>query len=235
VSSEGRELERTLLERTSASLHVLVTADALVPTSVQCPLNSGIVAAMDTAPRAGHSTDGLGERLRDARERQGIGVRELARRVGVSASLISTVETGKSTPSVSTLWAIAGELGLPLSRIFDGPSPRSPVQLATSRPSVQLDTGVVWERLTPEQDAEVDFVLVRYPPGGASTCSETLMRHAGREYGYVVSGRLRVSIGFDDYELGRGDSIVFDSAHPHRLATIGDEPVEAVWFVLGRH
>jgi quercetin dioxygenase-like cupin family protein len=51
----------------------------------------------------------------------------------------------------------------------------------------------------------------------------------------VLSGRLRVSLGFDEeHELGPGDSIAFDSLRPHRLENAGDEPVHAVWFVAGR-
>jgi mannose-6-phosphate isomerase-like protein (cupin superfamily) len=60
------------------------------------------------------------------------------------------------------------------------------------------------------------------------------MRHNGTEYGYILSGRLQVSLGFDTYEIGPGDTIAFDCTQPHRFATIGDEPVEAVWFVVGR-
>jgi mannose-6-phosphate isomerase-like protein (cupin superfamily) len=61
------------------------------------------------------------------------------------------------------------------------------------------------------------------------------MRHMGREYGLVLSGRLRVTIGFDEeHELGPGDSIAFESSRPHRLENAGSEPVEAIWFVVGR-
>jgi mannose-6-phosphate isomerase-like protein (cupin superfamily) len=60
------------------------------------------------------------------------------------------------------------------------------------------------------------------------------MRHSGYEYGHVVSGRLGVTIGFDTYELGPGDSISFDSTMPHRLFTVGREPAHAIWFVVGR-
>ena len=61
------------------------------------------------------------------------------------------------------------------------------------------------------------------------------MRHMGREYGLVLSGRLRVIIGFDEeHELGPGDSIAFESSRPHRLENAGSEPVEAIWFVVGR-
>jgi mannose-6-phosphate isomerase-like protein (cupin superfamily) len=60
------------------------------------------------------------------------------------------------------------------------------------------------------------------------------MTHGGKEYGYVSSGTLGVRVGFDEYELGPGDSIAFHSSSPHRLWSIGDEPVHAVWVVIGR-
>ena len=207
--------------------------------------------------------DDLGKRLREARESRNIGLRELARRLGVSPSLISQIETGKSEPSINTLFAIVGELELPVNEIvFDsqrssGPSiaktaspladaaagteqlvpaepPNSPVQRSTNRTSISLESGVSWQRLTAQPDHDVDFLYLRYPAGSESTPSHSLMRHNGTEYGYIVKGRLEVSIGFDNYELGPGDTISFDCTQPHRFATIGDETVEAVWFVVGR-
>ena len=60
----------------------------------------------------------VGQRLRDERQRQRIGLRELARRVGVSASLISQIELGRATPSVGTLYAIVNELDMSLDELF---------------------------------------------------------------------------------------------------------------------
>jgi mannose-6-phosphate isomerase-like protein (cupin superfamily) len=60
------------------------------------------------------------------------------------------------------------------------------------------------------------------------------MRHHGREYGYVMSGTLGIQIGFQEYEVGPGHSIAFDSTTPHRLFNKGNVPVRAVWFVVGR-
>jgi hypothetical protein len=50
----------------------------------------------------------------------------------------------------------------------------------------------------------------------------------------VLEGRLEVRIGFEEHVLEPGDSISFDSTIPHRLANVGDVPVRAIWFVLGR-
>lgn len=217
-----------------------------------------------TADRQSLRND-LGHRLREAREQKKIGLRELARRLGVSASLISQIETGKTEPSINTLFAIVSELELSVNEIvFNSerdagstsrtdaapaqdisasrrtaePDPadafNSPVQRSTNRTSIRLESGVSWQRLTAQPDHNVDFLYLRYPPGSESTPAHSLMRHSGTEYGYILSGRLQVSIGFDTYEIGPGDTIAFDCTQPHRFATIGDETVEAVWFVVGR-
>lgn len=212
----------------------------------------------------------LGHRLREAREQKKIGLRELARRLGVSASLISQIETGKTEPSINTLFAMVSELELSVNEIvFDsrvdaepapsggedaaapqadngrvasprtgapGPAeaPGSPIQRSTNRTSISLESGVSWQRLTAQPDHKVDFLYLRYPPGSESTPADSLMRHNGTEYGYILSGRLQVSIGFDTYEVGPGDTVAFDCTRPHRFAAVGDEAVEAVWFVVGR-
>jgi len=193
-------------------------------------------------------SQGLGSRIRVERGKAGMSVRELARRVEVSHSLISQIERGNVTPSVATLWSIATVLGLSVAELFSdvsgdaarGDGRRSdgrkagPIQPHETRTSITLAEGVRWERLTASSDDEVDFVYVVYPVGSSSCDENALIRHGGREFGYVISGRLGVRIGFDDYEVGPDDSISFDSTIPHRLYTIGDEPVRAIWMVLNR-
>ncbi len=99
---------------------------------------------------------------------------------------------------------------------------------------INLASGVRWERLTPHSDRDVEFLYVVYPVGAASCAEDALMTHGGKEYGYVSSGTLGVRVGFDEYELGPGASIAFDSSSPHRLWAVGDEPVHAIWVVIGR-
>jgi transcriptional regulator with XRE-family HTH domain len=189
----------------------------------------------------GFETSKVGGRLRAERERRGIGLRELARRVGVSPSLVSQIELDRVNPSVSTLYAIVTELGLTMSEVFGEQPEERVVQrregLAESpdtRRVIHLASGVRWERLTPASDRDVEFLYVVYPVGAASCPEDALTTHGGREYGYVSSGTLGVQVGFEQYELGPGGSIAFDSSSPHRLWTIGDDPVHAIWVVIGR-
>lgn len=191
--------------------------------------------------------DRIGDRLRLERTQAGISQRELARRLGLSASMISQIESGLSKPSVGTLYAIVTELNLSLDRVIrgedyeqaglpDGPTPptSSPKVTPSERQAIELASGVRWEELTAESEDGVDFLHATYEVGGSSTPDQSLMRHHGREYGYVMSGVLGIQIGFQEYVLEAGDSIAFDSTRPHRLYNRGEAPVHAIWFVVGR-
>jgi transcriptional regulator with XRE-family HTH domain/quercetin dioxygenase-like cupin family protein len=264
---------------------------------------------------------GLGPRLRLVRENRTLSVRELARRVGCSASLVSQVERGLSVPSVGVLYALASELdcsldfllfgtgaeaeppggaaggagaraadgellasvaasgvagqrpGEPLggfrgqvparthseetmvtrgevpapahseetvvtrgevpavARGPDAPRPDGVVQRGCDRRIIDLASGVRWERLTPGADDRLEFLEVIYSPGGHSTDERRPLRHEGREYGLILSGTLRASVGFETYTLNPGDSIAFDSSTPHEYWNTTGDYVYAVWVV----
>jgi transcriptional regulator with XRE-family HTH domain len=189
----------------------------------------------------------LGVRLREGRERKAFTVRGLARYVGVSPSLVSQIERGKVMPSVGTLYAIANQLELVVDDLFrDAGAPRSdrgrgagdgadPVQRAHDHSTIRLAEGVRGERLTPTPDPEVEFLKVVYEVGAESCGEASPIRHRGSEYAYMLSGRLGLKIGFEQFELGPGDSITFDAQMPHRLWTIGKKHAEAIWVVYNRH
>ena len=194
---------------------------------------------------------GLGPRLRLVRGSRRLSVRELARRVGCSASLISQIERGVSVPSVGVLYSLATELGSSLDYLLFGsgagpasdagpavaPEPREApppaiVQRGCDRRIIDLASGVRWERLTPQPEAMTDFLEVIYSPGGHSTDERRPLRHDGREYGLIISGTLQANVGFESYELGPGDSIAFDSSVPHEYLNKTGDYVHAVWVVV---
>jgi transcriptional regulator with XRE-family HTH domain len=185
----------------------------------------------------------LGARIRRAREEHGLTLRALAARVGVSASLLSQLENGIARPSVGTLWAIVTELGLSLDSLFaqaddggagNGGERPARVQRAAGRGTLDLDGGVRWERLTAGPDADADFAFVTYQVGADSGADDPPTSHRGKEYGFVIAGRLGIEVGDQSLELGPGDAVVFGSETPHRFRALGDEPVQAVWLNLAR-
>lgn len=228
---------------------------------------------MDATERGRPSTGvralDLGARLRAERLRQGMSLREMARRLGVSPSALSQIETGKAQPSVSKLFDIVNLLNTSLDGLLVGPAgpagdatpappsepratpdgnqglapvSRSPetegflsVQHAGEHEVLELESGVQWRRLTAGSLPGVEFLHVTYAPGACSSGDDVFMRHAGQEFGYLLSGRLLVEVGFDSHELSGGDSISFPATTPHRLSNRGTEPAYAIWLVLGRH
>src|ERR1700752_49102 len=118
--------------------------------------------------------DGVGQRLRSERERHGVSLRELARRLEISPSALSQIETGRSRPSVGTLYAIVSELGLSLDELFGsgrGGAGAGPAELVgvvqrrDERNAIDLESGVRWERLTPQAERDTDFLHVVYEVG----------------------------------------------------------------------
>jgi transcriptional regulator with XRE-family HTH domain len=204
----------------------------------------------------------IGPRLRAERARRDISIRALARDIGVSPSLISQIETGKSQPSVSTLYAITSALDLPLEDLFDADgldqpatsdagaaSPASgisglryfgtdrakgvgPHVTPEDRELLTLESGVTWQRLGQVPHHHVDFLLVTYQPGSASSTDGRLMRHGGTEYAYLINGELILTLGFDQHVLAAGDSICFESTTPHGYRNDGEVPAVGVWFVV---
>ena len=203
-------------------------------------------------PRAGYALpDDVGQRLRSVREARGIGLRELSRRLGLSASALSQIETGRTRPSVMTLYSIVSELEMSLDELLRVPGARPPVSApvipeataspvtpevvlhADSRRTIDLGTGVCWQRLTPLAEPDADFLFVTYDVGSSSSWEPIAVRRAGREYGLVLSGRIRIALGLDEHELGPQDSIAFDTSRPHRIDNVGDAPATAIWCMVG--
>ena len=202
-----------------------------------------------SASRAGGGVPGgLGGRLRRVRSARGLSVRELARRAGCSASLVSQVERGLITPSAGVVYSLANQLDISLDLLFGtdnesadlpplpptkgapvedrsatagpwgratGPDGAGIIQRVADRKTIELSTGVRWERLTPTHDRSVDFLEVVYALGGQSSEDGQAVRHDGREYLHVLQGELEAVIGFDTLRLSEGDSLAFDPATPH--------------------
>ena len=198
----------------------------------------------------------LGAELRRIRESKKLSLRSVANAVGVSASLLSQVETGKTQPSVSTLYALVNHLGISLDGLMGQHRPtatdarraeavdtarQSPtsasdavVQRAADNPEIEMENGVTWERLADGGSDVADPLVVTYAPGAASSVEDKLMRHSALEYGCLIEGELTLKIDFDEYVLRPGDSFCFDANRPHMYQNNSARPARGIWFVIGR-
>jgi transcriptional regulator with XRE-family HTH domain len=183
--------------------------------------------------------NGLGRRVAAYRADRGLKVSELARRVGVSPSLISQIERQQSQPSVSTLFALAEALEVPVDAFFEEGRSSKPASVGgdgqyvvrrDERSTIDIEGGVRWERLTPLPLHGLDFLEIVYEPGTES--HPQLYRHPGTEMVLVLDGRLDIHIGFQRNELFVGDSIHFPSSLPHRYVNPTDKETRAVTVLL---
>src|SRR5690554_3118086 len=194
------------------------------------------------------TADSFGARLREARTQKRLSLRSLAQSLGVSASLISQVETGKTQPSVQTLYAMATHLDLSLDELLgvatggsrtaavSDPIEHTPVNVQRGEDNsvLEMENGVRWERLASQTGSPADAILVTYDPGASSSVEGKLMRHRGVEYAYILEGELTLQLEFDVHRLSAGDSLQFDSIRPHLYTNEGATPAKGIWFVIGR-
>ncbi len=207
-------------------------------------------AATDSA--AGDLAGDIGRRLAAYRAERGLRVAGLAREIGVTPSLISQIERGQSRPSVSTLFALAQALDVPVDAFFREPAMSPPAAAGEQAPppagaerrpgearyvvrqgnraAIDIEGGVRWERLTPETKAHLDFFELVYGPGAES--NPTLYSHPGTEMVLMLTGRLDISVGFETYRLGPGDSMEFPSSLPHRYANPDHAEARAVTVIM---
>lgn len=197
-------------------------------------------------------TNEIGPLLRRARIAQSLSLRSVAAAIGLSPSLVSQVETGKTQPSVATLYSLTSFLGLSIDDLLAQPhdertgEPDSvqrsdstigqwpTVQHCENNPTLEMENGVKWERLAVGPEVLAEPLLVTYSPGASSSVEGKLMRHSGYEYAYILEGHLTLQLEFESYELGAGDSLQFDSIRPHMYFNHGATNARGLWFVVGR-
>lgn len=115
------------------------------------------------------------------------------------------------------------------------PHERQLPTLSLTRPGerhvLEMDSGVIWERLVDNTGTGLDFIEIIYPPHSSSTTDQRMLRHSGFEFGWLIEGELEVTVGFEVLTLRAGEAIGFDSAVPHLLANRTDSVVRGIWCV----
>lgn len=159
----------------------------------------------------------VGARVRSARQERGLSVGALAQAAGIGKGSLSEIEHGTRNPTLSTLYALANALELPLAHLLSGR-----VGARLSQPGIEgrlldVSTPAGWTvevyRMTFEPGAE------RRAEGHGPGVVEHLL---------VTAGRLRVGRLGQERELGVGETLTWLSDAPHTYVAVGAAPAEAV-------
>lgn len=175
----------------------------------------------------------IGARLRHARLVKSLLIKELAERVGVSVSLISKYENDKLLPPLKVLHRLVSELQTNIGALFESSwSGVGYVASAGSRPRISAagdgdSAGVTLERVIPNGMGHLlqgNIHIVA--PGGGSMGA---ISHEGDEVGYILEGRLELTIDGVAHQLGPEDSFAFASHLPHTYRNNGSSVTRVLW------
>lgn len=158
----------------------------------------------------------VGNRLRQLRESRNVSMRTLATMSGLSANALSMIERGKTSPSVSTLYRIAGALTVPVTDFFSPEESRKKIVFlkADERTRIPFLRGL-WEGLGGEQFTGKAMPFMLTLENGASS-GPANMAHSGHEFVYCLRGQLDYQIEGQLYQLEAGDSLLFAAQLKHR-------------------
>lgn len=166
----------------------------------------------------------LGPRVRGLRETIGLSLRELAARTGVSAPMLSQVERGETSPTLTVAARIASGLGLSLSGLLRlDETPHVVVVRRRDRRRTDRD-GHAFEELSPARPGlRAGVTLHTLAPGTATGGAEDPPIHepGSQEVAVVESGTVVLVMDERRFTLRTGDSVSFDADLPHRFENPG--------------
>jgi transcriptional regulator with XRE-family HTH domain len=160
----------------------------------------------------------VARRLKRLRLERDITLTALARTTAISKSTLSRLETGQRRPTLELLLALSRVYRVPLDDLVGAPD--------VGDPRIRLKPGRVKGRtvipLTRQPDGMQAWKIV-IP---TSKVVPEPRSHDGSEWIYVLSGRMRLVLGDEDFVLGPGEVAEFDTKVPHWFGSAGEQPAE---------
>jgi transcriptional regulator with XRE-family HTH domain len=163
----------------------------------------------------------LGRRIQERREQMGLSLRTLAGQSGVTASFLSQVERGQTTPSLHSLQGIAKTLKVPLFYLLiEESSDGHLVRDGHGARLMMSHSDVEYEIRSPGRERKILAFVARCQPGHRHDAIPP--GQSTKECIYVIRGSLRVELEDGGYVIEAGDSITFDGLALRSVAVAGD-------------
>jgi len=173
----------------------------------------------------------LGADIRSLRKSRGLTLASLADRLGKSVGWLSQVERDISEPSISDLRALAKALDVSVSSLFRVAAAAGEegyiVRRDARRPIGSRAAGLVEELLSPDLTDDFEMVHSTFEPG--SSLGAPLTRPT-QEVGFVVSGKMEVTINGSTFIVNAGDSFRIRN-EPYSWANPFADPCVAIWVI----
>jgi transcriptional regulator with XRE-family HTH domain len=161
----------------------------------------------------------IGERLRSARDRQGLTLDQLSEASGLSKAHLSRLEAGERQPSIAALLDLSSTLGVSVNTLLGEDHEGPPLSISvgdeprhdTNGLAITARSGFPGSSILEALSITID--PVRAPSNPA--------RHRGEEWLYVLAGTLRLEYDGATHLLEPGSCAHFDADRPHRLGAVG--------------
>jgi len=170
-------------------------------------------------------TKGIGSILKQVRLEKGMTLDETASLTGVSKAMLGQIERGKSNPTISTLWKVATGLKISFSELLGSEGEtREIIDIIGVEPVYESDGKMILRDVFPYNPVTgFEFFYISMLPGGHHISEPHLK--STEEHIVVTSGRLRLSVGSQVYELLAPSAIRFNSNKVHSYSNPYDEEV----------
>lgn len=177
-------------------------------------------------PALGDQLARCGTRLRGLRSARGWTLEELAERSGLSKAFLSRLEAGDRRPSIAAILTLARIYEVSVGALFDPAQAEPCVVVRSDQAPRRQGEGLVYTALSnTARFANLQPIRLTVR---ANRVGDDRYQHEGEEWVYVLSGRLRVTVAENNYDLEAGDAAHFDSLHPHRLTALGGRDAELI-------
>lgn len=173
----------------------------------------------------------LGPKVRSLRKRQGLTLRDVAKKTGYTESFLSQVERGLTVPSISSLKKISSALGITLPYFFENKVEPQKILFLKRGQGKRLDSvasRAIFHLLAPNiSKRRMEPFLIVMEPG--SIHGKERHSHRGEDFVFLIRGKMEVFVGDRKYVMVEGDSIYFDSSLPHGWNNISRGKTEVIW------
>ena len=212
-------------------------ASVLPPEALEAAIRDVTVQVDGEAAESFIAEKRIGERIKHLRLKKSMGLVELGRHTGLSASFLSQLETGRVVPTLRNLARISMVFSKDLSYFFE-PEPQTLFRVHKAKDRVRLpqsgttDPAYFFESLGyMVPDRQLDPYFAEFLPTRKGR-EHRAHQHVGCEFLILLSGRLDIQHGEVTHHIEAGDAVYFDADTTHNYTCSGDQPATAIIVTL---